>query len=162
MVRSMALLALLVALAYGCSQLMQTEPEEPVRTVDYSSELRGAEDLADYEVLAPEGLSQQWRATSADVDRSGSVVGWHLGFLNPEDRYVGLEQTNGDLPTNVAGLVEGRQASGTVAAAGLEWQVFRGGDSVDNALVHVDGDVTTVVNGSPAVEELAIFAESLR
>lgn len=163
MMRSMLLLALLVALAYGCSQLLQDEPEEPpVDTVDYSSELRGAEEMADYEVLAPEGLSAQWRATSADVERSRGAVAWHLGFLNPDDRYVGLEQTSGELPLNVATLVEGREAADTVSAAGLEWQVFPGREGADNALLHVNGDVTTVVHGSPPVDELVVFADSLQ
>jgi hypothetical protein len=161
MMRSMVLLAILVALAYGCSQLMETEPEEPVEVIDYSSELRGAEELADYEVLAPEGLPPQWRATSADIDRSGGDVAWHLGFLNPDNRYVGLEQTDGELPLNVATLFEGRQASDTVSSGGLEWQVFSGAEGADNVLVHVDGDVTTVVHGSPPVEELVTFADSL-
>jgi len=161
MVRSMVLLVLLVALVYGCTRLLSPDTEPSVTTIDYTSQLRSAQELAEYEVLAPRGLPEQWRATSADLDRSGDEVSWELGFLSPEERFVGLEQTDGELDAEVARLFEGRQADGTVSAAGRRWQVFRGGTDGDSALVHVDGAVTTVVRGSPDVETLRTFADSL-
>lgn len=162
MVRSLLLFVAVIALVYGCNRVFAEDREPPVTTVDYSSQLDRAEGLADYEVLAPQGLPDGWRATSVDVEQADEeVVAWHLGFLTPDDRYVGLEQTNGDLDPAVAEQIDISATSETVEVIGRSWRVYRS-EVRDNALVHVEEGVTTVVNGSPDVEVLRQFAESLR
>ena len=161
MVRSLVLIVAVIALVYGCTQALGRDTETPVDTIDYSARLASAEELADFDVLAPRGLPQGWRATSADVERSGDVVAWHLGFLNPDDRYVGLEQTDGELDEAVAEQIGTGATGETVEVAGRRWTVYRS-DGGDNALVHIEEGVTTVVNGSPDVAVLREFARSLR
>lgn len=159
MVRSLLLFVAVIALVYGCNTVLADERTPQVETVDYSAQLASAERLADYEVLAPQGLPEGWRATSVDVEETGDAVAWHLGFLSPDDRYVGVEQTSGELDPVIADRI-GRPGGATVEVGGRSWKVYRGGR--DNALVRVDDGVTTVVNGSPEVKVLRRFAASLR
>lgn len=161
MVRSLLLFVVVIALVYGCNRVLADDTPPPVDTVDYSSQLDSAEQAAGYEVLAPDSLPDGWRATSVDVEQTGDVVAWHLGFLTPDDRYVGLEQTNGDLDPAVAAQIGGVSGGEPIEVAGRRWEVYRN-DSGDNALVRVDNGVTTVVNGTPDVDVLLRFAEALR
>ncbi|HET7326408.1 MAG TPA: DUF4245 domain-containing protein [Nocardioidaceae bacterium] len=164
MLRSLLLFVVVIALVYGCNSVLADDAETPVHTVEYASQLASAEELADYEVLAPHDLPEGWRATSVDVeqrkDEGKDLVAWHLGFLTPDDHYVGLEQTNGDLDPAVAGQIEPGGGT-TIEMDGRSWQVSRS-DSGDNALISREQGVTTVVNGSPGIEVLRQFAASLR
>ncbi|MPZ95653.1 MAG: DUF4245 family protein [Propionibacteriales bacterium] len=159
LLRSMALIVLLVLVIYGCSRLTETDQETPVTQVDYTSELAGAREAASYDVLAPEGLPDGWRATSVDAAHDGDVLAWHLGFLNPDDEYVGLEQTNGGLDEEIRDGFEGQQRVDTLTVGGRRWDVY---DGEDNVLVNVDGDVTTVVVSRAEVDVLRAFAAALR
>jgi Protein of unknown function (DUF4245) len=160
MLRSMVVLALIVAVAWGCSQFWESDPETPVRRVDYTSELREARSRADYDVLAPRGLPSGWRATSVDVTASERSLDWHLGFVSPDDEYVGLEQSDGDLPPGVRRASDGREPDNTLQIGGRTWDVFDP-DGTDAVLVHVDGDVSTAVVSSGGVALASEFAGAL-
>jgi hypothetical protein len=141
---------------------MQGEGQlEPAPTIDYSDELAEAREQASYDVWAPSPAPPGWRATSADFEAAGPVKSWHLGFLTPEEEYVGLEQSNG--PTNdvVQQSTPADQPGEPVSIAGQEWQTLTSGDG-ETALVLVDGEVTSVVTGTAPLNELVAFAENLR
>jgi hypothetical protein len=158
--RSMLLIAVLVATAYACGQLMSSDPEPRVRTIDYSDDLAAARDLAPYTVLSPRGLSDGWRATSVDLEETDEEVTWHLGYLTPSEAYVGLEQTDGEFAPAVGKLLEDLRPTRSVDVAGQRWQVHEG-DGRDAALVRTGTGVTTVVVGSAGIEELTTFAAAL-
>jgi Protein of unknown function (DUF4245) len=161
MLRSVVVLALIVAVAWGCSQFLESDPETPVRRVDYTSELRDARSRAEYEVLAPQGLPAGWRATSADVTTSGQSLDWHLGFVSPDDAYVGLEQSDDQLPTGVRRVYEDREPDNTLQISGRRWDVYAP-NGADTVLVNVDGDVSTAVVSTGGVELAGVFAGALR
>jgi hypothetical protein len=158
--RSMLLIAVLVATAYACGQLMSSDPEPRVRTIDYSDDLAAARDLAPYTVLSPRGLPDGWRATSVDLEETDEEVTWHLGYLTPSEAYVGLEQTDGEFAPAVGKLLEDLRPTRSVDVAGQRWQVHEG-DGRDAALVRTGTGVTTVVVGSAGIEELTTFAAAL-
>lgn len=159
--RSILVIAVLVATAYACSQLMSSDPERPVRRIDYSADLAAARDLAPYTVLSPRGLPEGWRATSVDLEDTDEEVTWHLGYLTPSEAYVGLEQTNGEFAPAVGAILDDLRPTGSVQVAGQRWE-RREGEGPDVALVRTDADVTTVVVGSAGIDELTAFAAALR
>ncbi|SDN30374.1 Protein of unknown function [Actinacidiphila guanduensis] len=138
---------------------------DPVKTetVSYNVELEQARRDAPYPVLGPTGLGARWRATS--VQYSGADrrnVTWHLGFVDPEEQYVALEQTNGAAKAFAAQVTIGSHpdpGSG-VAVAGATWQHWSGGRY--DALVRTDKGVTTVVMGTAPQSQLVRLATSLR
>lgn len=65
---------------------------DPVKAVDYRVELATARRAAPYPVVAPDGLAKGWKPTSVSYQgQNGS--GWHLGFLDPDKKYVAVEQS---------------------------------------------------------------------
>ena len=87
--------AFLVAVAWRPSP-------EPVRTVDPALQLEAARAQADYPVLAPIGLSSEWKPTSARFEATPTGSTWFLGYVTPDQQYIALTQTDGDPAAFVA------------------------------------------------------------
>jgi hypothetical protein len=160
MVRSVVLLALVVGAVVALGSLWDRDQARPVDAVDYQGQLGAARDLADYRVLAPEGLGAGWVPTSVDLQSSGGTVRWHLGFLTPQQDYVGLEQADIEPDELVQRYAGGLRRAGAVQVGGESWQLYRG--SVDTALVRRQGEVATVVVGTAGSDVLRTFAAALR
>ncbi|WP_322942392.1 DUF4245 domain-containing protein [Actinacidiphila yeochonensis] len=139
------------------------DPGTAVRTVSYTVELQQARRDAPYKVLGPEGLGARWRATSVSYDGSDRHnVTWHLGFVDPEEQYAAVEQSNGNGADFVGQVTIGshRDASATATVDGQTWQRWSGGRYA--ALVRQDSGVTTVVLGTAPQTQLEQLAASLR
>ncbi|MQS09925.1 DUF4245 family protein [Streptomyces sp. IF17] len=162
MVLSMAVLMVGVFFVY---LMVPNDPsQDPVRPVEYRVEANTAARAAPYELLTPRDLPEEWRATSVRyraADEHGAV--WRLGFMDPENEYAALAQTDtvGDASDAfVADLTRGAEATGeTVRLGDREWD-WMTGDRFD-ALVSTDPDGTVVVTGTAPRERLEFFADSL-
>lgn len=140
--------------------LNREQPESPAETVDYQQTLGYARENASFEVLAPERLSDGWRATTVEFVPEPSR--WHLGVLTDEDRYVGLEQAVGSERSIVETYVDPDPVRGkNVTIDGQSWRTWTdaGGDT---ALVRSRAQVTTLVVGSVGQDELVDYVTSLR
>ncbi|WP_269853894.1 DUF4245 domain-containing protein [Streptomyces sp. RPT161] len=159
MVLSIAVIGVLVA---GIYVFVPHSGGNPVKTVSYQVELGQARRAAPYPVAAPEGLSSQWRATSVSYDGSDPKNSqWHLGFIDPENQYVAVEQTNGDPQTFISDKTQqSSQQGGSQTVAGQAWQRYDGGRY--RALVRQHGGATTVVLGTAPYDQLAQMAAALR
>lgn len=168
MVRSLGVVLLLVA-AIALITIRPGDDGDGVRVVDYAVELTSARVAAPYEVLAPDGLTG-YRATSVRFTSTDDGIVWHLGFVSPDDAYVGVDQTDGDGEalveqlTKAARPVEGDAAF--VDLGGRSWQRYdEGGDEGDEQVVRglvLDGDgVTTLVAGTAGWQELEEMAAAL-
>ncbi|WP_243740547.1 DUF4245 domain-containing protein [Streptomyces sp. 8K308] len=140
------------------------ESIDPVREVEYDVAASTAARVAPYELLAPEGLPADWRATSVRYEPQGEFgATWRLGMIDPEDDYVALAQSDaivaGPEPFVASITREAEDTGETVAVAGRDWARYEG-DRYD-ALVLRESEVTTVVFGTAATDQLAAFAESL-
>ncbi|GAB3111622.1 hypothetical protein GCM10027160_12810 [Streptomyces calidiresistens] len=163
MVLSMAVLLVGVFFVY---LFVPNDPsQDPVRPVEYRVEANTASRAAPYELLTPRDLPEEWRATFVRyraADPHGAV--WRLGFMDPENEYAALAQTDtvggdeGD--AFVADLTRGAEETGeTVRLGDREW-AWMTGDRYD-ALVSTDPEGTVVVTGTAPRERLEFFAESL-
>ncbi|GAB2916048.1 DUF4245 domain-containing protein [Streptomyces mayteni] len=165
-VRNMVLsLAIICVGAFGMYFFIpHDESIDPVREVEYEVAASTAARAAPYELLAPEGLSEDWRATSARYEPMGEFgATWRLGLIGPDDDYVALAQSDavvGGSDPFVASVTRDAEDTGeTVRAAGQDWAWYEG-ERYD-ALVLAEPDVTTVVFGSAATDRLVSFAETL-
>ncbi|WP_405019038.1 DUF4245 domain-containing protein [Kitasatospora sp. NBC_00070] len=132
-----------------------------LKAVDYRSSAASAKRAAPYPVLAPEGLSERWKATSVEYNQDKKrPKAWHLGFLTPGGQYAAVEQSVEPREQAVNTAVEGAKPDGTATIGGQEWQRYQGKSY--RALVVQSGSATTVVTGSAGWEELTEFAQSLR
>ncbi|MFB7912605.1 DUF4245 domain-containing protein [Streptomyces sp. NPDC056061] len=136
------------------------ENANPVEAIDYRVELLTARRAAPYPIVAPDGLAKEWKPTSVRYE-SEAGNSWHLGFLDPEGKYVAVEQSTSQAKKYVTEVSQDAKDTGrTQQVAGEAWQHWKG-DKYD-ALVRHGKDVTTVVTGSASTERLAEMAAALK
>ncbi|MER6499465.1 DUF4245 domain-containing protein [Streptomyces sp. NPDC001455] len=136
------------------------ENANPVKAIDYRVELVTARRAAPYPVAAPDGLAKDWKPTSVSYDRENGDS-WHLGFLDPDGKYVAVEQSTSLAEKYVTEVSQNARNTGrTRQVAGEAWQHWKG-DKYD-ALVLRGKDATTVVTGSAPTERLAEMAAALK
>lgn len=141
-------------------ELNRTEPEVPVKTVDYQKVLDFGRDQVGFPLLAPPTLPEGWRATSVRI--TPVPERWHLGVLTDEDRYVGLEQSRSAERKMVETYVDPQAVrGGPVRIDGDTWRTWTDEDG-DTALSRVEDGVTTVIVGTPGQDVLVDYAKSLR
>src|SRR4051812_42764711 len=122
---------------------------DPVKVVPYDVELAQARRDAPYAVAGPEGLGAGWRATSVTYTGTDPHhVTWHLGFVDPGQQYVAIEQSNGSPGAFVDSVTLGSHhvSAPAVRIGSLTWERWTGGRY--DALVSERPGVTTVVLGT--------------
>jgi hypothetical protein len=161
MVLSMAVLGVVVAGIWWLF-IPHDAGADPVRPIVYNVELGQVRRAAPYPVAAPEGLAKSWRATSVSYDGSDpKATTWHLGFVDPQDEYAAVEQSNGAADAFVRRVSQGAKRDGgrTVTVDGVAWERWTGHKY--DALVHRNDGVTTVVTGTAPYTRLAELAGAL-
>jgi hypothetical protein len=160
MVLSMAVIGIVVAFIYLF--IPHDGSGDPVKRVDYTVELATARRAAPYPLAAPEGLPGTWKATSVrydGADEYGAV--WHLGFLDPEREYVGVEQSDGSAAKFIDEVTQGAEETDRTQQIGGEtWKRYQGAKY--DALVHESDGATTVVTGTASYGVLTQMAAALQ
>jgi len=133
-----------------------------VHVIDPGPAITAARQQAGFEVLAPSGLGERWRPTSAELvptgpDRPASL---RVGYVSPAGRYAELYES-ADAPDAVAAHYGPFVADGTATIGGASWQQYQT-TAGRRLLRHTIGKVTVIVTGSAAQPELAVLAASLR
>jgi Protein of unknown function (DUF4245) len=160
MVRSLSLVLVVVAVVFLLT--LRDEPHQTVQRVGYSEQLQDVRRVASYDVLAPVGLGAGWKSTSVRTDNEDGAVTWHIGFVTPDSRYAGLEQSDGPASAFRDEFVDGARKSGDVTISGATWQRLEGGKPELRALVLRASGVSTIVTGSASFAELRQLAGALR
>ncbi|MFJ8160873.1 DUF4245 domain-containing protein [Streptomyces sp. NPDC096136] len=157
MVRSLAVIGVVVAGIYIF--IPHDDKADPTRTVDYRVETLTARRAAPYPVAAPVGLPEQWRATSVTFERKNANA-WHLGFLDPEQQYVAVEQSTDASKKNLDRLTQKAAPTGQTQQVGdRAWERWDG-EKYD-ALVRQEQGYVTVVTGTASFERLGAMAAAL-
>ncbi|WP_354642137.1 DUF4245 domain-containing protein [Kitasatospora camelliae] len=132
-----------------------------VHVVDYRSALASAKRAAPFPVLGPQGLEDDWRATSVEYrqDKKGHNV-WHLGFVTPTGQYAAIEQSDGEREAVLSEVTLGAKPDGNASVSGEDWQRYQGDKY--RGLTRQTGTATTVVTGTASYDELARLAQSLK
>lgn len=157
MIRSLAVVLGVVAVILIIT--MRPQPD-PIRTIDPSLALAQARVSAEYPVLFPAGLTEDWRPTSArwePAPQTGDVPVWHLGLITPQGDYVQVTQTASTAPRWVEEQIDGGRPDGEGPAG---WQRYANATG-DRALVTVVDGVTIVVSGTAPFDVLSDVADRL-
>jgi hypothetical protein len=163
MVRSLVPLVVICLLVVAWTTWRQSG-DEGVRTVDPSSTVQLAAARASYPVLAPTGLPDDYRVTSARTDAGnasdGDPVTLEIGYLTPSDEYAGFVLSDDPEAGAVDEIVSHAEEHGTVEIGGDTWRrvtTNRG----ETALLREVGDVTVAVTGSAPDDELRAVAAAV-
>ncbi len=169
MIRSLGLVMALVAagLLLGPARelVMPTESRvREVRVIDPSAEVGAAARAAEYDVLAPTGLPDTWRSTSARVlsgpRTSGGTVGLQVGYVTPSEEYATVAESDGAnfFADRVGARAEQLEDVRIGARLWRQWRTSRG----EIALTVSDRPRLVIVTGSAPLAELKQLAGSLR
>ncbi len=158
MVLSLAVTILAAGVVYIFIPHEDAAPDVP--RVDYRVELLTARRAAAYPVVAPEGLAQEWKATSVRF-RGDQGDTWHLGFHAPDGEYVQVRQSTQKPKAFIDEATQGAHATkATQEVAGRNWTRYTGGRY--DALVLKEDGATTVVAGTGSFGQLAEMAGALK
>jgi hypothetical protein len=168
LVRSLAVI--LIPLVILTVLFTDLPDDHQVKEVDWRPVLATARRDAPFPVLAPTNLPEGWRATQVDWVKVGepSFDGqpsarnhWQLGFLTPDDVFIGLDQ--GDVRAD--DLVDQQSRAGTAdgqsTVNGQVWQRLVSPDGRTRSLVLREPNVTSIVAGDLPYEALEAYAATL-
>ncbi|MDF1489123.1 DUF4245 domain-containing protein [Tessaracoccus caeni] len=146
-------------------------PAPEVETVDVAPVLAQAQEESPYPVLRPAGLPADWQpvraAWAADGERwitGEPAVGnsWQLGYMAPNDIYVGLQQRDRAIPSFITWVTrEGLKEEGSLDAAGLTWDRYVSHDGRTRSLIAETDDVVAAITGDTDYTQLEAFATTL-
>ncbi len=164
MLRSLGPLVLICLALVGWMTFKQSEVDT-VREVDPTSTVQLAAARAGYPVVAPDGLPDGYRTTSARTDAgdadAGDPVTLEIGYLTPSSEYAGFVVSDDARASAVDDVLDGAQEHGAVDLGGQAWT--RGTtERGETVLSRTDGDVTVLVTGSAPDEELEAVAGAVR
>jgi Protein of unknown function (DUF4245) len=163
MVRSLAPLVVICLLIVGWVTFRQSG-EERVLVVDPSTTVRLAAERAAYPLVAPTGLPDGYRPTSARTDAGGAGEGdpvtLEIGYLTPSEEFAGFVVSDDRGADPVAAVLGGAEEAGTAEIDGERWT--RSTTAEGETALHREADgVTVLVTGSAPDEELETVAAAV-
>jgi len=165
MVRSLLPLTVIVLALVGLVALRQNGAD-PVRTVETTSATQLAAARAGYELLVPQGLPDDWQATSVRTDagqatEAGDPVTLAIGYYTPDEEYAGFVVGDDPRAEDLATVTDGAREGGTVDIADRQWTQLTTARG-ETAYRLADGAATVVVTGSAPDDELRTLAASVQ
>lgn len=147
---------------------------DAVRVVDASSDISNMAEYADFPIIAPSGLSKQWRPTSSnllrdDASSDSPPTGLTIGYVTPEDKFARFTIQKGARSKIVQSAVNGADVTKdpdgeAITVNGRQWTPIT--TSKGGGFVNVQGSgataIVTVVAGGASTAELSALVTSLR
>ena len=116
-----------------------------IQPIDYVATAKAAAESSNLPVLAPALIDKGWYSNSArwNTNTPDQVDNWYVGFVGPNNQYLGLTQAFDSNPTWVMLQLKGDLPQGATTVGGVRWTKWK----------------TTVVNDPPKTRDLAWVAE---
>lgn len=144
--------------------------DHPVTVVDWQPVLATARQQAPFPVLAPTHLPDDWRPTRVNWVKRGDPFlngdpavrnTWQLGFLAPDNIYIGLEQGDVDPAAFIKDQTRDGRSDGASVVNGQKWERLATDDDRTRSLVMTTSRVTTIVSGDTSYQELESYTATL-
>ncbi|HUG50713.1 MAG TPA: DUF4245 domain-containing protein [Terrimesophilobacter sp.] len=148
--------------------LVAVRPTAPnLPEVDYVSVARQAQSGIVAPLAAPR-LTGDWAANAAQVNPESpdGVVSWYIGFLTPDDQFIGMRQGVGADRSWIANQLPGARPTGTAVVDGVPWKVYDRRDARDPgnfayAMSTTSGSSAYVLFGTAKTAEFHELATAL-
>jgi hypothetical protein len=164
MLRSLLPLVVICLLVVAWTALRQ-RGDARVQEVDPSSTVQLAAARAGYPMVAPQGLPEDYRTTSARTDagnaEQGDPVTLEIGYLTPDEEYAGFVVSDDRRADAVAAVLDGATEDGAVDLGGTTWTRSTT-TREETALSREDAGVVVIVSGSADEDELEAVAAAVR
>jgi cytoskeletal protein RodZ len=163
MIRSLVPLVVICLLLVAW-QAFRASTEETVREVDPASTVELAAGRAGYPMVAPTGLPEDYRSTSARSDAGfadeGDPVTLEVGYLTPSEEFAGFIVSDDPRAEPVRTVLDGAAEDGSVDVEGRSWTRLTT-ERGETALTREADGVVVVVTGSAPEGELRTVAAAV-
>lgn len=129
--------------------------------INVSEVARNATDVAGFTPVAPETGDTFTSNYARWESGSGSgVPTWEVGFLTPNDSFIGLVQTRQANPTWLLQETGNAPVTGTRSAGGQEWELRDTGKG-ERSMVLTYRGTTVVLTGPAKLDEFVVLADAV-
>lgn len=129
--------------------------------VDVASVAKNATDVAGFTPVAPE-TGNTFTSNYARWE-SGSGTGvptWEVGFLTPNESFIGLVQTQKSNPTWLLQETGNAPVTGKRSAGGQEWELRDNGKGAKSMVLDYRG-TTVILTGPAKLDEFTVLADAV-
>lgn len=91
--------------------------------VDYIQVAQEAQASVDRQVFAPV-IPEDWWSNGARLENELDVQSWYLGFVTPDNQFIGMSQAFESNPSWLALTLQGNWQDGEVSVEGKTWQIW--------------------------------------
>ena len=129
--------------------------------IDVSAVARNATDVAGFTPVAPETGDTFTSNYARWESGSGSgVPTWEVGFLTPNDSFIGLIQTRLANPTWLLQETGNAPVTGSRNAGGQDWELRDSGKGNRSMVLNYRG-TTVILSGPAKLDEFAVLADAV-
>ncbi|MFW6597251.1 DUF4245 domain-containing protein [Propionibacteriaceae bacterium Y2011] len=161
MVRSLAVLLIPVL---AITLLFTVDPQESpgAQPVEWQPVRDQAVAEAGFEVVAPARLPESWAPVRVAWENDDEQAQrWMLGWLDPQQTYFAVEQSNVTSAIFIARVSRDGVADGVSQVGDQTWERYRSPDDRTRSLVLTGPEATTIVVSDASYEALEAFAATL-
>ncbi|WP_240669722.1 DUF4245 domain-containing protein [Actinoplanes solisilvae] len=160
MFMSLAVLLIPIALLLTFYRVF-LDGDKPI-SIDPAPTIQEAQQSNIFGVLVPQGLGDDWHASSATFKRAGNGATLRLGYVDPDKDPIQLVQSS--VPTDTllpAELSKDAKPVGNFRSATGVWRLYDARPG-EQALVLADQTRTVIIVGKTDTKNLQALAEALR
>jgi hypothetical protein len=161
LIGAMIAVLLFIGAIWGLTWFERRPSPDPTPTIQYAAALAEARAEAPFHVVAPAPVPAGLRATSVEWQGTGARKTWQLGFLTPQDEYVGLYQGTGPAGAFIAAHTPASQPGSPALIRNAQWLTLSASDRGEHAFVRTAHGVTIVVTGTASPSVLRQFVAAL-
>ena len=155
-------LGLMVALVLGVPR----DDSNRVNPVDYAQIAQEAEATVNKTVLAPT-VPADWYSNGARLENELDVQSWYIGFVTPDNQFIGMNQAFESNPSWLALTLQGNWQDGEVVLDGKTWQIWptltpsNPPGTKEYAMVHEHEGSAVVIFGTAKKEDFILLATEI-
>ena len=118
------------------------------------------------EILAP-AIPADWWSNGARLENELDVQSWYLGFVTPDNQFIGMSQAFESNPSWLALTLQGNWQDGEVSVEGKTWQIWptltpsNPPGTKEYAMVHEFGGSAVVIYGTAKKEDFLQLAAEI-
>ncbi len=137
-----------------------------IQPIEYSAITETVQASVPEKLIAPK-LPADWWANAARVENDMGVETWYVGYITPDDQYIGLTQAFESNTSWLANKLQGNWLDVTLEIEGRTWEVwptllpsFPKGTK-EYAMVHSFDKQTVVIYGTASEEDFLKLARQI-
>ncbi|WP_240720141.1 DUF4245 domain-containing protein [Pseudarthrobacter sp. NamB4] len=129
--------------------------------IDVAATARNAADVAGFTPVAPD-TGDTFRPNYArwEAGTTSGVPTWEVGYLTPEESFIGLVQTRNANPTWLLQQTKNAPITGSRDAGGQEWELRDTGKGEKSLVLDYRG-TTVVLSGEAELNEFAALGDAV-